>query len=60
MPGKVLGQRGGFELSDLDLQPERLVPAAFGLAAEGDDPLAEILALRDGRSFKLSTRKDHN
>src|SRR2546426_5766695 len=54
VPGKVLGQRSGVESGDAHLQPVRVVPATSGLAAEGDDPFAEILAVRNRWHFKLS------
>jgi hypothetical protein len=58
--GKVLGQRGGVESGHADLQLKRPFPTTSGLAAEGDHPLVEILALCHGGSFKSSLRQDHD
>ena len=46
--GAILGERGGVEPGDPDLQPDDLVPATAGLAAQSDAPKSAVLAVRDG------------
>ena len=58
MSKSVLANRSGFELGRADLQFDRVVPTASGLAKEGDDPYPEILAFYNCRHTELSERQD--
>jgi hypothetical protein len=60
VPGKVLGQRSGVEPGHPDLQPDSALSTASGLAAEGDDPHLEILAVCDRRRVESSPWQDDN
>lgn len=58
--GTVLGQRGGVEPGHVDLQPDGIVSAASGLAAEGDDSEPAVLAVGDDRRVESSGRPNHD
>ena len=51
-------ERGGTEPGVPDLQPDRAVPAAPGLAAESDPAEPEVLAVCDGGSAESSGGQD--
>jgi len=56
--GKFLGERSGVEPGEPDLQPDRVVRAASGLAANGDPAELEVLAVCDGGRAESSGGQD--
>ena len=60
VPGQFLGERSGPESGVPDLQPDRVVRAPSGLAAQSDAAQLAVLAVRDRRRAESSGGQDHD
>ena len=60
VPGEFLGERSGPESGVPDLQPDRVVRAPSGLAAQSDAAQLAVLAVRDRRRAESSGGQDHD